>query len=141
MRQFFLSSPSQSEISISLTDSDRMERIFLNIENALKAAPILPTAFGMLIGYLILTMTFGALGLIAAPISGFIANQISRYNHRLSDLETFSVSHSKRVLFVSKMSNFYNTHWMEFEKMNIDNLAKQAVEFLKSFNCSNDTIF
>jgi hypothetical protein len=118
-----------------------MERIFLNIENALKAAPILPTAFGMLIGYLILTMTFGALGLIAAPISGFIANQISRYNHRLSDLETFSVSHSKRVLFVSKMSNFYNTHWMEFEKMNIDNLAKQAVEFLKSFNCSNDTIF
>lgn len=140
MRQFFLSPPSQREIEISVMDSDRIERIFFNIESVLKSAPILPTAFGMLFGYLIVSMTFGALGLIAAPICGFIVNQFSQYKLRLGDLETFSVSRSKRILFISKMSEFYNIDWVEFERMDNQSLCEKSVEFLKTANCSTDNV-
>jgi hypothetical protein len=102
------------------------------IESALQSVPAVPTAVAGGAATLVGALAFGPFGIIAGPLCGFLANQISADYHGLNKLTRYTTSRMRRREFIEKIAAYFGVTWERLEGYSADILADAAEAVLKS---------
>ena len=124
--------PTAVRFGISPNDeSERVERLFRVIESTLQAATAVPTAATGGAATLVGALAFGPFGIVAGPLFGFLANQISTEHHGLNKLTKYTQSRERRREFIEKVAAYFGVTWEKLEGFSADILADAAEVVLK----------